>query len=95
LHDPLALVAIGRMSRHEHQQRCRQELNQSDHAEIERAAGQLIDLPSDGDCGDLAGEPRESPGNDEQQKRGMPEQSAGADGHQGRHGWAGFLLIEA
>ena len=92
LHHALALVAVGGMAGHEQQQRGRQELHQPDHAEIEGAAGHVVDLPADGDRPDLAGEARQASRQQKRQERGMPEQIAGADRHQGGHGKAGILL---
>jgi hypothetical protein len=51
--------AIG-ASGDKHQERSRQELHQPDHAEIEGAAGEIIDLPADRDARDLAGEARQA-----------------------------------
>ena len=95
LHHALAFVAVGGVAGHEQQQGGREELHQPDHAEIERAAGHVVDLPADGDGPDLAGEARQASRQQKRQERWMPEQIAGADRHQGRHGKAGILLFEA
>ena len=89
LHDAFALVAVRGVSRHEQQQRRRQELHEPDHAEIEGAAGQVVNLPADGDRADLGREPRKTARQQKQQKRFVPEQSAGADRHHRRHGLTG------
>jgi hypothetical protein len=77
LHDTLALVAVGGVAGHEHQQRGGKKLNQSHDPEIECAAGQVIDLPTDGNRSDLAGEPRETSREKKEQKRAVPEQRTG------------------
>jgi hypothetical protein len=48
------------MSCGEHQYRRRDEMHQADHAELERAAGQLVDLPADRHSRDLVGIFREA-----------------------------------
>jgi hypothetical protein len=55
-HDEAAAEAVGDRARHQNQQKRRQELDDADDAEIERVAGQVVDLPADGDRDDLRGE---------------------------------------
>jgi len=60
LHHALALEPVGRLPCNEYEQRGGKKLHQPDHAELERAAGQIIDLPADRHGGDLAGKPRQA-----------------------------------
>ena len=43
--DAAAVVAVGDMARHQHEQRGRHKLGQSDQPEVERIAGQVVHLP--------------------------------------------------
>ena len=81
LHHALALEPVGGVAGDENQQRRRQELHQPDHAELEGAAGEVVDLPADRDRRDLAGEARQASRQQEEQERPVPEQIAGADRH--------------
>ena len=45
--DEAAVVAIGHLPDHQHQQDAGDELHQADEAEVERVAGQLVELPAD------------------------------------------------
>ncbi len=45
-HDQPAIEGIGRKAGDQHEKQRRQELRQSDQAEIERIAGDVIDLPA-------------------------------------------------
>jgi hypothetical protein len=47
LHHTLAFVTVGGVAGCKNQQRRGKKLNQSHHAKIERAAGQIVDLPTD------------------------------------------------
>ena len=85
LHHALALEAVGGLPGDKHQQRGRQKLHQPDHAEVEGAAGEIVDLPADRDRADLAREARQAPRQQEEDKGGLPEQRAGACGCEGRH----------
>ena len=58
-HDQAAAEAVGDGAGHQHQQQRRQELDDADEAEIERIAGQVVDLPADRDRDDLGREGRE------------------------------------
>ena len=78
LHHALALEPVRRVAGDEKQQRRRQELHQPDHAEMEGAAGELVDLPADRDRRDLAGEARKAARQQEEQERSVPEQIAPA-----------------
>src|SRR5512147_2610199 len=49
----LALEAVGGLAGDEHQKRGREKLHQPNHAEVEGAAGEIIDLPADRDRADL------------------------------------------
>ena len=90
LHDALALEAVRGVAGDEQQQRRRQKLHQPDHAELERAAGHVVDLPADRDRADLAGEPRKAARQQKEQERSVLEQVAGTDdGRNGRHRWSG------
>ena len=66
------------MAGDENEQRRGQELRQPDHAEIEGAAGEVVDLPADRTARDLAGEARKASRQQEEQERPVPEQFAGA-----------------
>jgi hypothetical protein len=72
-----AIVAVRGVAGGEHQDCGGNELNQPDHAEIERAAGHFVDLPADRDPGDLAGETRESADPKVKLERPVGEQGAG------------------
>ena len=85
LHHPPAVVTVRGMTGDEHQQRGRKKLHQPDHAEVEGAAGQAIDLPAHRHRGDLAGETRKTPGQQKQQKRSLPEQVTGTRWNHRRH----------
>jgi len=61
---------------HENQQRRGKKLHQPDHPEVERAAGQVVDLPADGNGCDLTGEPRETSREKKEQKRSLLERRA-------------------
>src|SRR5437764_675225 len=78
LHHALALVTVRGVAGDEYQQRGRQELHQPDHAEVEGAAGEIIDLPADRDRSDLAGETRQASRQQEEDKGALPQQSGGA-----------------
>jgi hypothetical protein len=54
LHHAFALVTIRRVAGDEHQKRGREKLHQPDHAKVEGAAGEVVDLPADRDRADLA-----------------------------------------
>ena len=41
-----SIVAVGQMAGHQHQQEGRDELDETDEAEVERIAGQVVHLPS-------------------------------------------------
>ena len=89
LNHALALKAVGGMAGDEHQQCRRQELHQPDHAEIERAAGECIELPADRDRRHLAGKAGKAAREQEKQERPVPEQVGSADGHHRGHGLTG------
>ena len=74
LQDPLALVTIRDVARHEHQQRGREKADQPDHAERERTAGQVIDLPAERHDADQAGEARQASREQKKQERSVREQ---------------------
>jgi len=63
------------------QERRGQELHQPDHAELEGAAGDVVNLPPDRHRRDLAGEARQAARQQKEQERPVPEQFAGADRH--------------
>ena len=86
LHHALALEPVGGVAGDENQQRRGQELHQPDHAELEGAAGDVVDLPADRNRRDLAGEARQAARQQEEQERPVPEQIAGADRHRRGHG---------
>jgi len=48
------------------------------HAEVEGAAGEIIDLPADRDSCDLAGEARQAPRQQKEQKGALLQQGSGA-----------------
>jgi hypothetical protein len=52
------------------------ELHQTDHAEVKRAPGQRIDLPTDGDRADLGGKFRTGACAEIEHERPMAEQDA-------------------
>ena len=85
LHHALALEPVGGVAGHENQQRRGQELHQPDHAELEGAAGDVVDLPADRNRCDLAGEARKAARQQEKQERPVPEQIAGAHRHRRGH----------
>jgi hypothetical protein len=85
LHDALALEAVGRVAGNKYQQRGGKKLHQPDHAEIEGAAGQVVDLPADRDRADLARKSRQAARPQEEQERSVREQIAGADRHHRGH----------
>ena len=77
-------------------QRRRQELDDADQPEVERVAGQVVDLPADGDRNDLCGECGEEARRPETQERAVPEGGialvwcGGIDrGHAGRRSFSG------
>jgi hypothetical protein len=53
--DDAAVVLVGDMTREQNQQQKRQELGKTDQAQIEHAAGKVIDLPADGHDDHLRG----------------------------------------
>jgi hypothetical protein len=75
LHDALAVEVVGGVPGHKDQQRTRNELNQPHQAQIECAAGQIIDLPAHRDGGNLIGEFRKAAREIEQQEWWMAEQA--------------------
>ena len=85
LQDPLALVTIRDVARHKHQQRRGEKTDQPHHAERERTAGQVIDLPAESHDADQAGESRQASREQKKQKRSVREQGAGADRHRDGH----------
>jgi len=85
LNHTLALEPVGGMAGEDHQQRGWQKLHKPDHAEVEGAAGQVIDLPADRDCADLGGETRERARQQEADDGGPREQRTRVDGIHGRH----------
>ena len=60
-HDGAAAKAVGDRAGDEHEQQRRKELREADEAEVERIAGQVVDLPADRDRLDLHGEARGEP----------------------------------
>jgi hypothetical protein len=60
LHHALVLEPVGRLPCNEYEQRGGKKLHQPDHAELEGAAGQIVDLPADRHRGDLTGKPRQA-----------------------------------
>jgi len=80
------------MTRNEYQKRGREKLHEPDHAEIERASGEIIDLPADRHRPDLARKTRQAPRQQEQQELSLAEQRAGADRHHGGHVFGRFPL---
>ena len=84
-HDQPAAEAVGGGTRHQHQQQRRQELDDADEAEIERIAGEVVDLPADGDRDDLGRKGREKPRRPEAHESAMAEGSValvdGVSGH--------------
>ena len=73
-HDQPAAEAVGRGTCHQHQHQRRQELDDADESEIERIAGQVVDLPADGDRDDLRRKGREKP------RRPVAQEGAMAEG---------------
>jgi len=73
LYDAAAVVTVGCVPGDEDEQGAGHELHEPDHAEIERAAGELIDLPADGDGGDLPGEFGKAPRRHIEQQRLVAE----------------------
>src|SRR6185437_92358 len=73
-HDQAPVVAVGGVADQQRQHDRRHELNEPDQAEIERAVGQLVDLPADGHSQHLiahgGGEPRDP----EQNERSLLQQ---------------------
>ena len=67
-HDMAARVAVDDMAGRQRQAGERQELHQADEAEIEGAAGEIIDLPADRHRADLAGKSREASRQQEEEK---------------------------
>jgi hypothetical protein len=57
----------------ENEARHRQKLRQADHAEVEGAMRQRIDLPADRYGGDLVGTARKPPSDEKQQERLVAE----------------------
>ena len=84
-HDQPAPEAVGGGARHQHQQQRRQELDDADEAEIERIAGEVVDLPADRDRDDLGRKGRQEPRRPEAQESAMAEGSValvdGVSGH--------------
>ena len=74
-HDQPASETVGGCTRHQHQQQRRQELDDADEAEIERIAGEVVDLPADGDRDDLGRKGRQKPRRPEAQEGAMAEGS--------------------
>src|SRR6202034_3168854 len=79
LRSSLAVVAVRDLSGRKHQDGRRDELHQPDHAEIEGAAGQCIDLPAHGDGGNLIGKFGKGPRPEIKPERPVTEQRHGAD----------------
>ena len=85
-HDQPAAEAVGGGARHQHQQQRRQELDDADEAEIERIAGEVVDLPADGDRDDLRRKGREEPRRQIAQEGAMAESGIALVGDFSGHG---------
>ena len=72
-HDQPAAEAVGDRARHQHQQQRRQELDDADKTEIEWIAGEVVDLPADGDRDDLRRKGGEEPRREVAQEGAMAE----------------------
>src|ERR1700744_434310 len=84
--DALPVVTVRGMARDEHQKRGGNELDEADEAEIERAAGQLIDLPADRDGCDLVGKFRKTARAQIEQEAALGEQVLSGRSRCGRQG---------
>ena len=69
-----AVEMIGDVAGDQHQEERRHELREPDEPEVERAAGQRVDLPSDGDREHLVRDHREHAREPEQHERPVREQ---------------------
>ena len=87
-HDQPAPETVGDGARHQHEQQRRQELDDADKAEIERIAGQVVDLPADGDRDDLRRKGREKP------RRPVAQEGAVAEGGVALVGGGGFGVMD-
>jgi hypothetical protein len=85
LHHPPAIESIGGVPRNENQHRHRNELRQPDEPKVERAVGQLIDLPADRHRADLIAELGNAACREEEQERRVAEQISGGAGQCGGH----------
>jgi len=85
LHDALALKPVRRLPCDEDQQRGRKELHEPDHAEVEGAAGEIVNLPADRDRADLAREAGQAPRQQKENEGRPPEERAGARRCEGGH----------
>ena len=81
--DAPAIEAIGDVPDDQHERKRRQELHEADETEVERAAGQRVDLPADGDRQHLIRHDRRDP-----REPQAGERSVGEDGFVDRGGSA-------
>jgi hypothetical protein len=83
-HDQPAAEAVGGGARHQDQEQRRGELDHPDQPEIERVAGEVVDLPADGNGDDLGREGGEEPCRPVAQERAVSERGVASVG------WNGF-----
>ena len=74
-HDQAAVVAVSRMPDQQREHDRRHELDQSHQAEIERAVGEFVDLPADGQGQHLIAHGRGEPRQPEQDEGPLLEQA--------------------
>ncbi len=84
--DDAAVVAVGGGAGDQHQKQRRRELDEADDAEIERIAGEVVDLPADGDADDLGGEGGGEPRHPQQGEAAMAKRGPGRLGRVGIFG---------
>ena len=81
--DEAAVEAVGRGAGDEDEEQRRRELDEADEPEVEGVAGQVIDLPADGDADDLGGIGGGEPRHKEAREAAMAERCPGRLGRCG------------
>src|SRR3989442_288085 len=72
-----AIVTVGGLSDGQGEQGDRRELHEADQAEVERAAGQVVELPADRDAQDVERDVGQDPRTPEEGERGVGAQHCG------------------
>jgi hypothetical protein len=75
-----AVEPVGDLAGRQHQEELRKELGEPDQAKMQRAVGELVDVPADDDADHLEGGGGGNPGNEQQPERGnLVERRQGID----------------